>query len=208
MYTTRRRRVPGGWQPLPVVQWADKPKRSLLDEPVPLDQPNMQHRLLREVGVIYPSQGPTGGARGCPYPVAHLKLPRRPRREVGVFYASKAPAGRPRGTRARGNTRLRRMGGEQTLVGASDLGSKLWAGATACWLIRQPNAAQNLPRQPRYAAYPSRGRAAATIDSSGAALISPRVVAANSSRQTGKNKKQWTREATPPSRAPWAARTR
>ena len=142
VYTTRRRRVPGGWQPLPVVQRADKPKRSLLDEPVPLDQPNMQHRLLREVGVIYPSQGPTGGARGCPYPVAHLKLPRRPRREVGVFYASKAPAGRPRGTRARGNTRLRRMGGEQTLVGASDLGSKLWAGATACWLIRQPNAAQ------------------------------------------------------------------
>ena len=24
------------------------------------------------------------------------------------------------------------------------MGSKRWAGATACWLIRQPNAAQNL----------------------------------------------------------------
>ena len=42
----------------------------------------MQHRLLRAVGVFYPSQGPTGGARGCPYPLAHLKLPRRPRREL------------------------------------------------------------------------------------------------------------------------------
>ena len=106
VYTTRRRRVPGGWQPLPVVPCADKPKRSLLDEPVPLDQPNMQHRLLRAVGVFYPAQGPTAGARGCPYPLAHLKLQRRPRREAGVFYASKAPAGRPRGTRARGNTVL------------------------------------------------------------------------------------------------------
>ena len=118
VYTTRRRRVPGVWQRLPVVQCADKPKRSLLDEPVPLDQPNMQHRLLRAVGVFYPSQGPTGGARGCPYPLAHLKLLRRPRREVGFFYASEAPAGRPRGTRARGNTVLRRVGDEQTLYGA------------------------------------------------------------------------------------------
>ena len=92
---------------------------------------------MRAVGVFYPSQGPTGGARGCPYPLAHLKLQRRPRREVSVFYASKAPTGGPRGTRTRGNTVLE---GRVVIT--------LWSGFRLEQSTVRPRCDCVLPRQP------------------------------------------------------------
>ena len=207
VYATRRRRVPGV---LPVacctvartntnvVYWTSRSRWTPTKYATSAFARGRRHS---------PVTGPHGGRPGLPPPRATPNFRRRPRREVGILYAP-SPRGQTRRRSGLGQHPSSMTGGEQTLVGL-----QTWAANCGPPRLRWQSRRLTLAQKPAEAApvrgVPvARGRAAATIDSSGAALISTRVVAANSSRADQKKQKTMDQETRLRSRAPWAARTR